>query len=623
MLQSQQLLYQLRDFGKYLIVPLFAFGVAAALSALMIRIANTFQYFDKVTERKIHSGKISRLGGIALFMGVHLTALLVFSLQAVFPFEGILTLKMWEGLILGSSILFLICFYDDLVDCRWWLKLTAQIAAALVTFLYDMRLGSLLGFELPVLLDLLFTVTWYLLFINSFNLIDGLDGLAAGLAICSSVGLIVSAFVGGVPVDLMLSLALMGACGGFLMYNVHPAKIFMGDAGSNFLGFTLSALALISASRASFLLSFLIPLLVVGLPAFELMVTVMRRTIGTLWRGEGWLRAAMATVRADRGHLHHKLVDAGLSQSSVAKILYTINLGVVGFCLFLVSLQGSGQPLLLAAALAAIVLVVESFKNIAAWDTARAIEKGLSWKHSSAMVSAAYILTDVAIIFFVLHWLNATGYPIKRAEAVTFGASAFLGLVLVGTYKLVWRAADMAAVVWLAIGVLGSTSLAWTIHNAIYTEHMVRLPTVMRFAFLTTFFVILIRGFIRVALDKNAHRFGLFKTGTEFPYLVIGRRSGEILRIMSDDEVRAILGCTHSDRPRCLGILDEAPSLQGRMIGSMKILSHREFEEIKKNMVEPQNIPVLRLQLSVKSLSQTASINVEESGLKDQRGVGT
>lgn len=620
LIKHSTILQDLRDFGKYLVVLLFAFFISAFLSAAMIRAGSFFQKFDPTSERKIHSGKISRLGGIALFAGVQLTALLVFSMQAVMPFEGIITIDKWEGLALASTTLFLICFYDDLLDCRWWLKLCAQIAAATLSFSYGFRFESLLGFDLPLVIDLAFTIVWFLIFINSFNLIDGIDGLAAGLAICSSVGLIVSAFVGAIPVDLMLSLAIVGACAGFLVYNVHPARIFMGDAGSNFLGFILSAIALLSVSRTSFLLSLLIPLLVIGIPAFELIVTVVRRGLRSLWKGEGWLRAAMSTVQADRGHLHHKLIDAGYSQATVARILYTMNLGVVGLCLFLVSLQGATQPLLLAAALTAIILVIESIKNVAVWNTPRAIQRGLSWKHSSELVSLAYIMGDVLIISSILYWLNATGLVFSRIEAVAVGTSAFLGLAAMGTYKLVWRTADISVVVWLTVGVVAGTSIVWTFFNA-FAPTWSTLPVthILRFSFLTSFFVILFRGFLRGILRTNPHIFQFVPSaGKDFPFIVIGRRSAEIVSMMGEDELRSILGCSRTERPLCLGVIDETPSLKGRMIGALRVLQPREVEYMNQAK-SGVKIPRLRFHLSFETLEDIPVPRTPSRPIVDKR----
>ena len=198
---------------------------------------------------------------------------------------------------------------------------------------------------LPEWLSVIVTVIWIVFITNAVNFIDGLDGLAAGVSAIMSVSLVfISIRVGEYPIAIM-GIALMGSCFGFLPFNFNPAKIFMGDTGSTFLGFMLATLSIQGVFKSYAVISFAVPLLILGLPLFDALFAMIRRIL----RGE-------SPMKADRGHLHHRLVDMGFSQKQTVFILYAIS-GVLGITAVLLAESGVLRAILVVIAMIMLLLI--------------------------------------------------------------------------------------------------------------------------------------------------------------------------------------------------------------------------------------------------------------------------
>ena len=199
---------------------------------------------------------------------------------------------------------------------------------------------------LPWWLSGIATIIWIVFITNAVNFIDGLDGLAAGVSAIMSVSLVfISVRVGEYWVAVV-GLALMGACFGFLPFNFNPAKIFMGDSGSTFLGFILASLSIQGVFKSYAIISFAVPLLILGLPLFDAMFAMIRR----VYHGQ-------SPMKADRGHLHHRLIDMGFSQKQTVFILYAIS-GVLGITAVLLAEYGSMRALILMIAVLIFIVVM-------------------------------------------------------------------------------------------------------------------------------------------------------------------------------------------------------------------------------------------------------------------------
>jgi len=316
----------LHYFTSFVVALVVAFGVMP----LVIRLAHRVGAVDRPGERRIHSGSIPRLGGIGIFVaflaGLGASTLIAGRGGTI----GGPADYNWPGVALGMTVIFLAGVYDDLRGLRPSIKLAFQTAAAAIAVLSGFRIdviSSPFGGSMDLgSLGVWVTFGWILLVINAMNLIDGLDGLAGGLALIvtttvATVALTMDQF--GVVASAM---ALAGAVIGFLRYNFAPAQIFMGDGGSQFLGYVLAVISIRGSQKGATAVAILVPLLSFGLPIMDVFMAVGRRA----WRngsdaeGKGPLAVLRRVSRADREHLHHNLLDLGLSPRRAALALYVI-----------------------------------------------------------------------------------------------------------------------------------------------------------------------------------------------------------------------------------------------------------------------------------------------------------
>ncbi|XAS66096.1 MraY family glycosyltransferase [Micrococcaceae bacterium Sec5.7] len=296
-------------------------------------IGNRLELFSPIRSRDVHSSPVSRLGGLGIFAGF-LVALVVAS-QSFFVkdiFRG--NSAPW-GVLAGAAVIVIVGMADDLLDLRWWVKLIGQSIAALVVAIWGVRMTVIPFIPDPIriesdLLHILLTAGLIVTTMNAFNFIDGLDGLAAGVAIIGGVAFFLTAYWvhrNAVLLDrsdlaTLLTAVVVGSCVGFLPHNWFPSKIFMGDSGAMLIGLLMATAGVVSTGQISSglydrangiptIIPILLPFAVLFLPLLDLGLAVVRRT--ALGRSP-W--------SADRGHLHHKLMDVGYSHRSAVLLLY-------------------------------------------------------------------------------------------------------------------------------------------------------------------------------------------------------------------------------------------------------------------------------------------------------------
>ena len=317
------------DFVHYFTAFAVSLVVAFGIMPAVIRVAHRVGAVDHPGERRAHSGSIPRLGGIGIFVAFVAG---VGASTVVAGRAGTLSGPVdynWPGVALGMCVIFLAGLIDDLRGLRPSTKLAFQTAAAAIAVLSGFRIdliSSPFGGSIDLgSLGVWVTFGWILLVINAMNLIDGLDGLAGGLA------LIVTTTVAAVALTMdqfgvvISALALAGAVTGFLRYNFAPAQIFMGDAGSQFLGYVLAVISIRGSQKGATAVAILVPLLSFGLPIMDVLMAVFRRVrSGSEEQGKGPLAMLRRVSRPDREHLHHNLLDLGLSPRRAALALYLI-----------------------------------------------------------------------------------------------------------------------------------------------------------------------------------------------------------------------------------------------------------------------------------------------------------
>jgi len=290
----------------------------------------------------LHSSPLPRLGGVAIFVSFACCTAIAALWIADHPeFHRHFSIKTAVTILGPAALVFLLGVYDDLRGVGPYVKFSVQGIAATMLFVGGLRIVNipvLFGDRsLPWFLGLPLTILWVLAITNAFNLIDGLDGLAAGSALFSTLVMFVVALLNGPSLVTVLTIALAGAILGFLRYNFNPATIFLGDSGSLFIGFTLSALALYGAQKAPTIVAIAIPIVSFGLPILETTLSILRRLI-----------SGRPVFTADREHIHHKLLQHGMTHRQVVIVLYGVSAIFAMLSLFLLWPTGSSLGLVLA-----------------------------------------------------------------------------------------------------------------------------------------------------------------------------------------------------------------------------------------------------------------------------------
>ncbi|MFI3312507.1 MAG: MraY family glycosyltransferase [Eubacteriales bacterium] len=314
------------------VAALISFAVTPMVRTLAIRVGAVDIPKDN---RRMHKEPIPRLGGLAIFLGFILSALLFGDLE-----------RSIQGILLGATMIVVLGILDDTMTLKALPKFLVQIAAAGVVVYY----GNVIQYvSNPILtshapyIDLGMwavpvTIIWIVAITNAVNFIDGLDGLAVGVSAISSGTLLVTAILVSESNVAIMMASLLGACLGFIPYNRNPAKIFMGDTGSTFLGFVLATLSIQGLFKLYAIISFAVPFLILGLPIFDICFAITRR----LAKGQN-------PMVADRGHVHHRLIDMGFNQKQAVAISYMIT-AILGLAAVVLTSSGALKALILLGA---------------------------------------------------------------------------------------------------------------------------------------------------------------------------------------------------------------------------------------------------------------------------------
>ena len=349
--------------GDIAIAFLLAFIVAFMTTPYTIKIAHKIGAVDvPKDERRMHKKAMPKFGGPAVILGFLVSViylLIVMSMENTINLFGPESYGMkLLGMFLGIVVLSITCIIDDIVTIRPIVKLFGQLVAAIIAVSFGIRLGefNLSFINNPLMEEIvscIITVVWIVGVTNAINLIDGLDGLSSGISVISAISLLVIFVLNGSPlVSIVLITALAGALVGFLPFNFTTAKTFIGDTGSNFLGFSLSIISILGVAKTYTFAVIVLPLIVLGLPIFDTLWAIIRRLI----KG----KSIKAIFKADKGHLHHRIVARGFGQKQAVLILYGLS---ATFGIFAVILLDSGIWKALSFLLMVIVAIGLGYKN--------------------------------------------------------------------------------------------------------------------------------------------------------------------------------------------------------------------------------------------------------------------
>lgn len=300
---------------------------------------------DYPKDRGVHKKPMPRMGGVAIVLGFILTVLMVYH------FDKSMNPKQFLGFLAGALLIAVLGMVDDRKNLPAKLKFCVQILAALIVILSGTQIQVVLW---PVTTTLQkcsipITLFWIVGVTNAVNLIDGLDGLAAGVTSIAALSLMVLCIMTGSTTAVVLTAALAGACLGFLPRNFNPAEIFMGDTGSTFLGFVLAVTSILGVFKGYALLALIVSVLCMGLPVFDTIFAMLRR-----------MAKHQPIMQADRGHLHHKLIDKGFTQREAVLILYGISL-FLGLLAIFISFKNSGTVVVVILTIIVLSFIIYYF----------------------------------------------------------------------------------------------------------------------------------------------------------------------------------------------------------------------------------------------------------------------
>lgn len=319
---------------NYIIYCIIAMAMAATFTVAITPMVRILAYKMRALdvprdERRMHKKTTPLLGGLALWFGFTITSALFCAITRE-------STAMW----IGGTLIVIVGLLDDRFDIKALPKLLLQIAITAGTVIF----GNLVVEEINVLgivihfghpLGIVLSVFWIVALINAINLIDGLDGLACGVSCIGCVAVLIISIIYSNTYIALFSTILIGACAGFLPYNSHPAKIFMGDTGSMFLGYILAMLSIQGSMKMNSLLALVTPVAVFGLPFLDTAFAFIRR-----------IASGRSPFSADRGHLHHRLIDMGFSHKQTVFIMYIIS-AALGVAAVLLALRNKNAGLAL------------------------------------------------------------------------------------------------------------------------------------------------------------------------------------------------------------------------------------------------------------------------------------
>jgi UDP-GlcNAc:undecaprenyl-phosphate/decaprenyl-phosphate GlcNAc-1-phosphate transferase len=543
---------------------LVAAGLTLLLTPLTRRLAFAVGAIDHPAPRKVHSAPIPRLGGLAVAAAVAV----VLGAVAVFgsPVAGSIAEETSFAFALALSVLpvFAISLFDDIRPLRPLVKLLVHVAGATLAVWLGIRLPDavhLFGTSIEVgVLAIPISILWIVGVTNAFNLVDGLDGLSAGLALISALSLAgVAAFVGlwGLA---SASFVLAGALIGFLPYNIYPAKVFLGDAGANTIGFCLACLALKSGSVMTAGMAVLLPIVVMGLPVAEGMISMLRRSLRRL------ADADRGIFEADRQHIHHRLLDLGLDHRRAVLTLYGIGvvLAACGFASMFVTNRG--------AAILLFTMLIAAFIGVKrlGYDEFALLRRGVVLKAFDAPVLKAALFTvfvDLAMVGVAVYtalglkyddWSLESRMPLAQYCLTVLPPVTLLVFWAMHLYRRSWRHAGLEDLLQSSWAVVVATSIGWVAATLILSQA----PPISLFVIYAVLLMTMVNG-ARASYHMLFYLSAKASTEGE-PVLIYsaGRSGAMALReLISNGKLEL----------RPVGFLDDDPKKVGHHVGSYPI----------------------------------------------------
>ena len=538
---------------------------------------------DQPSARRINKTPIPRGGGLAIYLA--LTAMLYVGADMLGLFL-VPSADTLHRLMTLAGALCLLGLADDKFSLPPLVKLGGQIAVALGAWFWAHVSFAVHYPMLPSWLDCPFTVFWIVGAINAFNLIDGLDGLATGLASIAAVGMAGALFFSGQPENTLIYFAFLGACLGFLRYNFNPASVFLGDTGSMFLGFSLATMPLAAGGSNSLFVSLGVPILAMGVPIFDTALAILRRVVRALLRQMSGAEAGNTHVMAaDTDHLHHRILRQFVSQRRAALVLYGMAFLFVAIGLGGLVLKGRAVALYIVGFIVAATVLFRDMRRIELWDTGRLLNAVAREKHPvvsrrrQMLRVPARLTLDIAVLIGV--WILSaltlskplTEAALRRGLAI-YTIPVFLCLVFFRSYQTVWGRAQLSNYMRLVLAVVLGTGIAVAIiefaqlpHSSLFMFSCLYMTLAILALVATRVLRAVVRDFF-YALDSGhlSDSSGSVRTvvyGAGLRYRAFRR---ELVRSVGNDANRRVI----------VGLLDDDTLLRNQYIGGIRIFGTLE-----------------------------------------------
>lgn len=563
------------------------FVLSMGLTRLMMVWGPRWGLVDQPDERRIHQRPIPRAGGLAVFgaMAVGFTGLWLLEIG----FVGELGHEWLRAFTVAAALLVGVGVVDDRRSLSPWVKLGGQAAAALIMFFFSgMETGQLMGWEVPWPIDLGVNVLWMVTLINAYNLIDGMDGLCAGLGLISLLILGGLAAVGPVPENALVIAVMGAAVAGFLRYNFYPARIFLGDAGSMLIGFFIASAGMVTVGRHAVTSGVLLPLLVAGVPLFDVVLAVWRRSARKLAAG-----GEARVFGPDKDHLHHRFLKAGLSQRQAAIVMYA--LALVAALVALIPMMGGANYTALSVVGFLVILLIglHYLAPVEFVESGRGLRALIRRPRSFRKVILLYFAYDAVVLLGAMlaaEWLVAKengvepeGWALLMPAAI-YAACTLAGLAVGGAHVRRWMRAGVQDFMECSLWLMAGTGVSLGLMLAVYHEQTYRvllshccallLGGTAVFAFRAAGLSLLegvvtsLHGRKRFCVRAPEHKVLLYGAGD------LGELFAANLRLSAPERW---------EKYHFLGYLDDAEEMRGRRLRGFPILgSCRELPEIAR-----------------------------------------
>ncbi len=610
----------LTNYSNWVVYPVIALILSAFLTRVAVHVLPRLGYVAQPGGRRIHQRLIPCGGGIAIIIAFFFA----FGLWSEHMTPGALT--FCHRLFLPAAILATLGMIDDRRELPAWGKLPVQLLVAFLVWYGAEHEYAFAGWTLPWYLSLVFTTVWIVIIMNAFNLIDGLDGLASGLAVVSGCCMAIwFLMVGGHVSEAMAMLVLVGACLGFLRYNFHPARIFLGDTGSTFLGLVFAAASLSTMDYAVTATSLLLPLLALGVPLFDVFLAIWRRSARKLLDPN-----AGGIMTGDQDHLHHRLFRKFRKQSATALTMYLVA-SLFSGAVLLILLFRSFHAIVYIILLVVVLFAVRQMAGVELSDSARLIQNGLAKPRRGLLLNLVHPFIDLAIItasFFLA--LTIFNFPIEiRFLAYPF-APLLLFLFFSKTYRVYWLRAgltDYSRLTFLLFSgsLIGGMTFFYCEYATLRQEYDLSLRAFtgacVLFSTLSTLFVLIERLLLHYAASFWFHELHLRRQLPENQKRIVIYGGGFSCRVY----VSYVYCAQHTDDSELIiGLIDDDPVLDGlhlygfpvfgglddieeiyekhpfhKLIVTPSNISEEKFDRLS-NFCKPKGIEIARLAIELK-----------------------